>query len=147
MDLKSLRKSKKLTQQEASDITGVPLRTYQNYENEIDKCHSIKYKYLYDCIMKFGFIDETHGVLSIEDIKVEINDFKNKYGLEFILIGDYARNKANDTSYIEMVINGEINDNLVQELKTKLKKEIKLHSIEFIDYNIIKDVINFGIRL
>lgn len=36
MRLKEIRKARKLTQQQVADLLGIPLRTYQNYEREIN---------------------------------------------------------------------------------------------------------------
>lgn len=36
MRLKEARKTRKLTQQQVADLLGVPLRTYQNYEREVN---------------------------------------------------------------------------------------------------------------
>ena len=66
MSLKELRKQKKLTQTECAAYLGVPLRTYQNYENDKSKHTSIKYMYMLQKLEQYGFIDETHGILSIQ---------------------------------------------------------------------------------
>ena len=44
--IKELRVSNELTQQEASELVGIPLRTYKNYENDPAKAGSIKYDYI-----------------------------------------------------------------------------------------------------
>ena len=41
MTLRELRKNKGITQQEAANYVGVPLRTYSNYENDVKKQTSI----------------------------------------------------------------------------------------------------------
>jgi len=46
MTLKELRKQKKLTQIECASYLGVPIRTYQNYENDDRKQTSLKYLYM-----------------------------------------------------------------------------------------------------
>ena len=46
MTLKQLRKQKKLTQAACATYLGVPLRTYQNYENDEQKQTSIKYQFI-----------------------------------------------------------------------------------------------------
>lgn len=40
MELKRLRKARKLTQQNIADFLGLPLRTYQNYEREVREADS-----------------------------------------------------------------------------------------------------------
>ena len=44
--LKKIRNKLGITQKEASKITGIPLRTYINYELDETKQNSIKYKYI-----------------------------------------------------------------------------------------------------
>ena len=43
-ELKELRASKKLTQEEASALLGVSLRSYKSYENDESKRTTIKYR-------------------------------------------------------------------------------------------------------
>ena len=69
MTLKELRKQKGLTQNASAAYLGVPLRTYQNYENDDKKRDTIKYAYMMQKLEQYGFIDESHGVLGIETIK------------------------------------------------------------------------------
>ena len=67
--LRELRKQKKLTQAECAKYLGVPLRTYQNYETDAAKRTSIKYLYMLEKLEQYGFVDEDHGILSIQKIK------------------------------------------------------------------------------
>ena len=69
MTLRELRKNKGITQQQAADFVGVPLRTYSDYENNIKKQSSIKYKYILEKLYSYGYIDEENGILSIHDIE------------------------------------------------------------------------------
>ena len=46
MTLKELRKQKKLTQIECAKYLGIPVRTYQNYENDKTKMNSMKYEFM-----------------------------------------------------------------------------------------------------
>ena len=69
MMLRELRKQKKLTQAECAKYLGVPLRTYQNYETDAAKRTSIKYLYMLEKLEQYGFVDEDHGILSIQKIK------------------------------------------------------------------------------
>ena len=69
MSLKELRISKKLTQVESAKYLGIPIRTYQNYENDESKRNSMKYLYMMEKLEKYDYIDETTGILSIEQIK------------------------------------------------------------------------------
>lgn len=64
MTLKELRKNKNLTQLEASQICGVPLRTYKRLESDDKYISSIKYQHVYALL-------EGHSGTFINDIKVK----------------------------------------------------------------------------
>ena len=66
--LKELRMEKKMTQQEVADLIGISLRSYKSYENDEEKFDTIKYKYIVEQLLKINFIDEEHGILSVDDI-------------------------------------------------------------------------------
>jgi len=104
MTLKELRVSKKLTQKDASDLVKMPLRTYQDYENDMTKENSIKYNYLLTKITEYGFIDEEHGILSMNTIVKTCDEIFRNYNVEYCyLFGSYAKNKANEKSDIDLL--------------------------------------------
>lgn len=63
MILKELRKLKNLTQLEASQICGIPLRSYKRLESDDKYISTLKYKYAYSVI-------EGHSGTFIDDIKL-----------------------------------------------------------------------------
>ena len=67
--LKALRKRNKLTQKDAAELLRVSLRSYKSYENDPQKEDSIKYQYMIDRLSALNPLDETHGILTIEDIR------------------------------------------------------------------------------
>ena len=92
MTLKELRKQKKLTQIECASYLGVPIRTYQNYENDDRKQTSLKYLYMIQKLEKYGFVDEKHGILTINEIKVLCSSIFSNYDIEYCyLFGSYAK--------------------------------------------------------
>ena len=66
MTLKELRKEKGLTQAACAKVVGVPMRTYARYEADEGRKDTIKYRYIFDALQKYGVIDEEHGLLTIE---------------------------------------------------------------------------------
>ena len=74
MKLKTLRLEKGLTQQQVADMIGVTRRTYITYENNENNLPMSKLDYIIDTINKYGFIDESHGILTIEQIKKICNE-------------------------------------------------------------------------
>ena len=83
MSVKKLRKSLGLTQKEASEVVGIPLRTYVNFENDSSKENSIKYLYIEEKLTLYGQVDEEHGLLSLEQIKEGVSDVLSEYNVEY----------------------------------------------------------------
>lgn len=69
MTLKELRLQKQLTQEEAAGLLKISRKTYTRYENGAIKEDSFKYQYVRKTLEAVNFIDEEHGVLTIEQIK------------------------------------------------------------------------------
>ena len=57
MTLKELRISKGLTQAACAKVVGVPMRTYVRYEADEGRRDTIKYRYIFDALQKYGVID------------------------------------------------------------------------------------------
>ena len=76
MTIKELRKELQLTQIQVSEIVNVPLRTYKLYENDPNKIGSMKYNHILSKLQELSFIDEEHGVLSLDKIKEIIKSKK-----------------------------------------------------------------------
>ena len=57
MTLKEIRKNCKLTQKEASDIVGMPLRTYVSYETNEESVDQIKLDGIKDRLMEYAAKD------------------------------------------------------------------------------------------
>jgi len=154
MTLKELRVSKKLTQKDASDLVKMPLRTYQDYENDMTKENSIKYNYLLTKITEYGFIDEEHGILSMNTIVKTCDEIFRNYNVEYCyLFGSYAKNKANEKSDIDLLISSTISGldfyGLVENLRQSLKKRIDLITINQVEENVdlLNNILKDGIKI
>lgn len=154
MTIKELRKQKKLTQVEASEITGIPLRTYKLYENDESRVGSIKYDYIIDKLSEYGYVDETHGILALEDIEKGISQVLSEYSVDFaILFGSYAKGQAVPTSDIDLLVSTDVGGmkffGIAEKLRTKLKKKIDLLDIKQLAGNqeLLKNVLGEGIRI
>ena len=105
MTLRELRKNKGITQQEAANFLGVPLRTYSNYENDIKKQTSIKYIYMVEKLYTYGYVDEENGILTLDEIKKVCVEVFSKYSVEYCyLFGSYAKGKAKATSDVDLLV-------------------------------------------
>lgn len=154
MTLRELRKNKGITQQQAADFVGVPLRTYSNYENDFKKQNSIKYKYMVEKLYSYGYIDEETGVLSLEEIKKICVSILSKYPVEYCyLFGSYAKGKATPSSDVDFLIHTSLSGlkfyGLVEELREQLKKKVDvLDQKQIIDnFELTNEILKDGIKI
>ncbi len=83
---------KGLTQTECAKYIGVPVRTYQNYENDASKVDSLKYQFMFQKLEQYGYVDETHGILTVDGIKEICRSvFSGKDISYCYLFGSYAK--------------------------------------------------------
>ena len=157
MTLKELRNSKELTQKEAAKLAGISLRSYKQYENDITKRNSFKYKYLLDIVNKYNFLDETHGVLKVNQIKDIVSDvFEKEYSgkVDFCyLFGSYAKGYAQETSDVDLCVSTNISGfdyfGLVEVLRTRLHKKVDLLRLVDLKNNIdlLTEILKDGIKV
>jgi len=154
MELRTIRKDNKLTQQEASKILGIPLRTYIRYEKEEEYQNSYKYASLCNKLYENFRVDEEHGILTIEEIKIRIKIIFTKYDIEFAyLFGSYAKGCAKDKSDIDIMICSDITGldyfGLVEELRNSLNKKIDLVRLKDIKVGseLLTEILRYGIRI
>lgn len=154
MDIKQLRNKNNLTQAAASEITGIPLRTYKLYENDSSKVGSIKYNYIMEKLEEYGLVDETHGILSLEEIKTGVADVLSQYDAEYaILFGSYAKGIAAETSDIDLLVATNVSGmkffGIAESLRTKLGKKIDLLDLNQLNGNpeLLKNILGEGIRI
>ena len=145
MTLKELRKKNQLTQAECAKYLGIPLRTYQNYETDESKVNSMKYAYMLQKLQFFGFVDETHGILS-----TVFNNFNIEY---CYLFGSYAKGKATELSDVDLLISTPISGiaffDLVETLREELKKKVDVLNREQLNDNpdLINEILKDGAKI
>ena len=154
MTLKELRKQKKLTQAACAKYIGMPLRTYQNYENDTTKSSSIKYAFMMQKVGEYGFIDETHGILSIEQIKNICSASFENINVEYCyLFGSYAKGKATELSDVDLLVSTSASGikfyDLVETLRENLRKKVDV--LNFIQLNnnpeLVNEILKYGIKI
>ena len=117
MTLKELRKEKKLTQVACADYLGMPLRTYQNYENDPAKATTFQYECLLQKLSSFGFTDETHGILTLSQIKMVCAEVFADFPVSYCyLFGSYAKGKATEQSDVDLLVGTEVSGMRFYEL-------------------------------
>lgn len=139
MTLRELRLSKQLTQREAAEMCSVSLRSYNSFENEPSKTESIKYRYMCSILEEYNRIDETHGILTIEEIKKMLKSIFEEYNIDYCyLFGSYAKGKATQTSDVDLLIASDITGikffGMTDKIRTVLCK-----NVDVLDLNQLKD--------
>ena len=154
MTLKELRKQKKLTQAACAKYLGIPLRTYQNYETDSSRVGSIKYAFMLQKLQTYGFVDETHGILTLEQIKSTCTDVFGEYDIEYCyLFGSYAKGKATESSDVDLLIATPISGikfyDLTEALREALHKKVDILNREQLKGNpeLINEILKDGIKL
>ena len=138
-ELRELRIEKKMTQQAVADLVGISLRSYISYESDDKKRDTIKYKYIMEQLSKINYVDEEHGILTVEDIIKKCSKVFERYDVRFCyLFGSYAKNKATLVSDVDLLISADVKGlkfyGMVEELRVALKKRV-----EVLDINQLKD--------
>ena len=155
MTLRELRISFGLTQAEASESIGIPLRTYIRYESNPDESN-LKYQKIVEILMDKYEITETKGVYSLDKLKIIIMEVIEKYKNDIsfcYLFGSYAKGYAKDESDVDICINTTLTGlkfvGLVENLHQALKKNVDV--IRFNDlkdnFELINEIMKDGIKI
>lgn len=154
MTLKELRKQKNLTQVKCAEYLGIPIRTYQNYENDIKKQNSFKYLYMMQKLEQYGLIDESHGILTVEKIKEICTEIFSSYNVDYCyLFGSYAKGKATENSDVDLLVCTEITGiafyDLVEILREKLNKKVDILNLRQLNENLdlVNEILKDGIKI
>ena len=154
MTLKELRFSKKLTQKQVADMVGISLRSYKQYENESDKQNTIKYKYIFEQLSKYGYIDEDTGILDLETIKKIVSEVFELYPVEYCyLFGSYSTNDAREDSNVDLLVSTKVTGmdfyGLAETLRERLHKRVDLLNTEQLTNNakLLDEVLKKGIKI
>ena len=153
-ELKDLRIEKKMTQQEVADLVGISLRSYKSYENDEDKRESIKYRYIMEQLTKINFIDEEHGLLTVDDIRRKCSKVLEQYDVNFCyLFGSYAKGKETPASDVDLLISANIKGlkfyGLVEELRTALQKRVDVLDMNQLKGNLelTEEILKGGVKI
>lgn len=154
MTLRELRKQKNLTQIECAKYLGIPVRTYQNYETDPTKNTSMKYMFMKQKLEQYGFIDETHGILEIQQIKDICSGIFSDFDVEYCyLFGSYAKNKATESSDVDLLISTPVSGikfyDLVESVREGLKKNVDILNREQLKDNpeLINEILKDGVKI
>ncbi len=154
MELKELRKKINMTQAQAAEYLQVSLRTYKTYENDDAKICTLKYRYMVHELEKKALVDETHGILSLNDIINTCKSVFDQYPITYCyLFGSYAKEKPTEESDIDLLVSSEVKGlkfyGLVEKLRTELHKNVDVLSSEQLkdNENLINEILKDGIKI
>jgi len=154
MTLKELRTQNKLTQVECARYLGVPVRTYQNYEVDKKKRTSMKYMYMVQKLEQYGFVDETHGILSIQKIKEVCTEIFSGIDVEYCyLFGSYAKGRATESSDVDLLVATSISGmkfyDLVEAIREGLAKKVDVLNLEQLTNNpeLVNEILKDGVKI
>lgn len=154
MTLKELRINKGLTQQACAKFLGVSLRTYIRYETDAGKADTLKYRYMLKELETYGFIDEEHGILTVENIKLACVEIFQSYDVEYCyLFGSYAKGKAKEASDVDLLIAAPLNGlqffEMVELLRERLCKKVDaLHQTQLNNnLELMQEILKDGIKI
>ena len=157
MKLKEIRTKYKLSQLEAANLVGVPVRTFRRYENDDAYGSKLKRQMFINIIKDHCEITETKGLLTIEQIKDSLKEmFKNKYEgkIEFCyLFGSYAKGYAKEDSDVDLCVSTSLTGldfvGLSEDIRNVLHKKIDLIRFSNLKDNLelINEIMKDGVKL
>lgn len=157
MNLREIRTQNNLSQLEASNILGVPVRTYRRYESSEDYGDSLKRKVFADLLTESCQITENKGILSLEKIKEIVVDlFDNEYKgrIDFCyLFGSYSKGTAKEDSDIDLYVSSSLTGlnfvGLIERLRQELHKKVDvLRSSELINNpDLFNEIMKHGVKI
>ena len=152
--LKKMRISKGLTQEEASALLGVSLRSYKTSENDESKVGTLKYNYMIEQLEKQVTLDEEHGILTLEQIKKACKTVLDEYSVKYcILFGSYAKGSAGEKSDVDLLISTDVTGlkffGIVEGLRNELHKKVDLLDLKQLTNNseLLDEILKDGIKV
>ncbi len=152
--LKEIRKEIGYTQTQAAEYLNVSVRSYKSYENDACKVDTIKYNYMVEKLSNLNFVDETHGILSVELIKNKCTEIFKEYNIEYAyLFGSYAKNKAKENSDVDLLVSSTVRGlkfyGLVEKLSRGLRKKVDLLDTNQLVNNpeLLNEILKDGLRI
>ncbi len=154
MTLRQYRESAGLSQSRCAEYLQIPLRTYKRYEADEGKVNRIKYQYIADRLQAYGYVDEEHGIRTVEQIREICGTILPAYSVEFCyLFGSYAKGTAKETSDVDLLVSipedGLRFYELLELLREKLRKRVDLLDIAQLNGNptLIREILKDGIKI
>ena len=154
MDLKELRKTKRLTQVEAASIAGVSVESYKNHELGRSRGDSPLGRMIFDKLSAYEPYGFEKGILPLDLIKQTLSDVLGSKPVDFAyLFGSYAKGEADAKSDVDIMVSGAITGleffSLGGELERALHKNVDIIRFSDVGANqdLIREIMATGIRI
>ena len=133
---------------------GISLRSYIMYENDAAKENTIKYRFLLQELQKINAVDEEHGILTTEQIRMCCKEILDAYQVEYCyLFGSYAKGKATEQSDVDLLISTKETGlrfyEIAERLRESLHKKVDLLDVKQLVNNetLIDEMLKEGIKI
>ena len=153
-DLKTLRKTLGMTQEEVAGLAGISLRSYKSYENEPQKKGTPIYRFVFEQLQKKAFVDEDHGILTLDFIRDRCREVFEQYDVEYCyLFGSYSRAEARETSDVDLLVSTSVTGmdfyGMAERLRISLHKRVDLLGLEQLSGNpeLLHDILKEGVKI
>lgn len=154
MDLKELRKTKRLTQVDAASIAGVSVESYKNHELGRSRGDSPLGRMIFDKLSAYEPYGFEKGILPLDLIKQTLSDVLGSKPVDFAyLFGSYAKGEADAKSDVDIMVSGAITGleffSLGGELERALHKHVDIIRLSDVGANqdLIREIMATGIRI
>ncbi len=154
MTLLEARTRCRFTQAQAASHLGVSLRSYKSYETDPQKADTLKYRYLTRELESLCAVDETHGILTLSEIRSICSDVLAACPVTYCyLFGSYARGTATPASDVDLLVSGEVDGlafyGLVDALKTALRKRVDVLTPAQMERNpeLLNEILRDGVKI
>ena len=154
MGLKQMRKEKGLTQAKCAEYLQIPIRSYKRYEANEDKISQMKYAYMVNRLNEYGFVDEEHGILTVDEIKKICSDVFKGFKVDYCyLFGSYAKGKETEQSDVDLLVSVPLDGlkyyELVETLRERLRKKVDLLDVSQLNNNptLMREILKDGIKI
>jgi len=157
--MKLLRDNLELTQEQVSLLTGVPVKTLRNWEQEVRKPSEWTLDLVMDRLLRVKmeeYSDEidSPSILSFLTIKEDVSNIAKNYDIEKIyLFGSYVKGQARHDSDIDLYMISDLFGldyfGFAENLRMKLHKKIGLLSNRTVKHksSIEQEILNTGVLI
>ena len=157
MTLKETRLHYQLSQADAANIIGVPVRSLRRYETDENYGSLHKRQMFIELLNKHCEITEEKGLLTIESIKqiiTKLFDDEYKGEIEFCyLFGSYAKGIAKETSDVDLYVSSSLTGlrfvGLIERARQALHKIVDVIRSSELNNNIdlVNEIMKYGIKI